>query len=165
MRRGLTMIELLVSLGILSAVMLATVAWIQSTSQAVSFAQPMRFRAAAQAVLQLIHDDLRTGDFDSARSGRTTQPKVDVDNGALQLRTRALSSRKIAGPVIHRYTLDRLTGELQLHEENGVGRQATRLLLDQVRQWELAIAEDNSVLTVSITSHEHQTIRRRYRLP
>lgn len=167
MRRGLTMIELLVSLGILSAVTLTTVAWTQSAVRATRLAEPMRFSAAADAVLQLIHDDLATGDFELDESRRRDQgsPRATIVEGSLRIQTRAVNFSTVAGPVIHHYTLDRVTDELQLREEDATGRENSRILLDQVRDWDCAIDDENNVLTVLITSMVGRGLARSYRLP
>ena len=62
MRRGLTMIELMLAVSLLAVLMLAVTSWIQVTARAgATTIEPARWRGAAEAVLQLIHDDLVTG--------------------------------------------------------------------------------------------------------
>ncbi len=165
MRRcGLTMIEVLVALGLLSALMLTVTSWIQTTVRASTLAEPMRWRVAAEAVLQLIHDDLMTGDFE-AEQERNQQSRVMVENGSLRIRTRAVQGGDETGPTIHRYELDTLTSELGRTNEPKRGRHTTRLLLDDVASFNCRLDEERTILTVSITSGSGQSIQRSYLLP
>ena len=166
MRRGLTMIEVLVALGLLSALVLTLTSWIATTARAGALAEPMRWRVAAEAVLQLIHDDLTTGDFLSEQQRRRSRhPRVMVENSSLRIDTRASSSGGGGGPTIHRYELDTRTSELGRTNEPKGGRHTTRLLLDDVRNWNCRIDEERTMLTVSITSDAGQSIQRSYPLP
>ena len=166
MRRGLTMIEVLVALGLLSALIFTLTSWIQTTARASSLAEPGRWRVAAEAVLQLIHDDLMTGDFLTEQpSRRNQQPRVMVENGSLRIDTRALISGGGGGPTVHHYALDAFTGEFTRTHGPKLGRKTTRLLLDKVDTWHCAQNEERTMLTVSITSDAGQSIQRSYPLP
>ena len=166
MRRGLTMIEVLVALGLLSALVLTLTSWIQTTARAGTLAEPMRWRVATEAVLQLIHDDLMTGDFLSEQPRRRRrQPRVIVEDGSLRIRTRAVQGGDEIGPTVHRYELDALTRELGRSNEPKRGRHTTRLLLDDVRNWSCRIDEERTMLIVSITSDTGQSIQRSYLRP
>lgn len=165
-RRGLTMIEVLVALGLLSALMLTVTSWIQTTVRATTLAEPMRWRVAAQAVLQLIHDDLMTGDILTEQQRRgSQQPRVSVQNDSLRIHTRAVQDDDATGPTIHRYELDTFTDELGRTNEPKRGRHATRLLLDDVAQFNCYIDEKRTMLAVSITSDSGQSIQRSFLLP
>ena len=163
-RRGLTMIEVLVALGLLSALMLTVTSWIQSTARASTLAEPMRWRVAAEAILQLIHDDLITGDFESEQK-RNQQLRVMVENGSLRIRTRTVQGGSETGSTIHRYRFDTLTSELGTTNEPERGRHTTRLLLDDVNSFDCRIDEEPALLTVSVTSSAGQSIQRSYLLP
>ena len=166
MRRGLTMIEVLVALGLLSALVLTLTSWIQTTARASTLAEPLRWRVAAEAVLQLIHDDLMTGDFlTEQQRRRNRQPRVMVENGSLRIRTRAVQGGDETGPTVHRYELDALTSELGRTNEPKRGRRTARLLLDDVDSFNCRIDEERTILTVSITFGAGQSIRRSYLLP
>ena len=166
MRRGLTMIEVLVALGLLSTLMLTVTSWIQTTVRASTLAEPMRWGVAAEAVLQLIHDDLMTGDFEAEQQRRRSrQPRVMVENGSLRIRTRTVQGGDETGPTIHRYKRDTLTTELGRTNEPKRGRHTTRLLLDDVASFNCRIDEQRTILTVSITSDSSQSIQRSYLLP
>ena len=166
MRRGLTMIEVLVALGLLSALMLTVTSWIQTTARASTLAEPMRWRVAAEAVLQLIHDELMTGDFlTEQQRHRNRHPRVMVENGSLRIHTREVQGGDETGPTIHRYELDARTHELGTSNEPKRGRHKTRLLLDDVGRFDCRIDEEGTILTVSITSGAGQSSQRSYLLP
>ena len=132
MRRGLTMVELLLAVSLLTPITLAIAAWTQVAARAsASAAEPMRWRAAAEAALQLIHDDLVTGDFAEGPTDPSShESHVEVDDGSLRIRTRAVGSEVIIGPSLHRYILDALSGELRLRQRTLDGKLSTRPLLD-----------------------------------
>ena len=166
MRRGLTMIEVLVALGLLSALVLTLTSWIQTTARAGALAEPVRWRVAAEAVLQLIHDDLMTGDFLTEQQRRRSRhPRVTAENGSLHIRTRAVQGGDETGTTIHRYELDTRTSELGRTNEPKRGRHTTRLLLDDVGSFNCRIDEERTMLTVSISSGANQSIQRSYLLP
>ena len=166
MRRGLTMIEVLVALGLLSALVLTLTSWIQTTARAAALAEPVRWSVAAEAVLQLIHDDLMTGDILTEQQRRRSRhPRVTIENGSLRIRTRAVQGGDEIGATVHRYELDARTRELGRSNEPKRGRHTTRLLLDHVRNWNCQIDEERTVLTVIITSDAGQSIQRSFLLP
>lgn len=165
-RRGLTMVEILVALGLLSALMLTVTSWIQTTARASALAEPMRWRIAAQAVLQLIHDDLMTGDFEAGQQRRRSrQPRVMVESDSLRIDTRTGQAGEETGPTTHHYELDTFSDELAMTSEPKRARHTTRLLLDDVDRFTYHIDEERTMLTVSITSSSDQSIRRSYLLP
>lgn len=167
MKRGLTMIELLVSLSIFSGVMLGVVSWIQTSTRTSSLVEPLRWQIAAEAVLQLIHDDLVIGDFptDRKRRRRNTPSQVTVSDNVLEIRTRSHAQGQSASPATHRYLIDRLAGTLQRKAQYSRGRRDTRLLLDNVSQWLCTINDEAQTLRVTIISKNNQTLSRSYRLP
>ncbi len=159
MRRGLTMIELLLALSLLAVVMLAVASWTQVTAQAsATAAGPVHWRAAAEAMLQLIHDDLATGDF----GPEVRQTPVAVIDGVLEIHTRAGASSDLVGPVTHRYRLDASAREMKLEQRTASGRRRTHLLLDRVDQWKCAIDDERETLTVTIASREGSSVTRSY---
>jgi prepilin-type N-terminal cleavage/methylation domain-containing protein len=167
MRRGLTMIELLVALSLLSIVMVAVATWTQVTARAAqSAAGPMRWRAAAETLLTLIHDDLVSGDLgDARRPGGRGQARVEAIDGTLRIETRAVGPDRLCGPVAHRYVLDAISGELRLERRIPQGTRTSHLLLDSVREWQGAIDQEEVLLSVSITAKDGTTVARSYLLP
>jgi len=167
MRRGLTMIELLVALGLLSAVMLAVVSWTQVMAQTSQHATgPVRWRSAAEAVLRLIHDDLVSGDLVAARKrGTRDKPRIQIVDGVLQINTRAVDPAGTSGPVVHRYALEVSSRALRREQRTLQGPPSSRLLLDDVLEWQCAVDEEEQVLRVSVTSQDQITVARTYLLP
>ena len=150
----MTMIELLVSLALLGAITAAIVSWIQVTIHTgARCSEPARWAGAAEAVLQRIQDDLVTGDF----GGGARVPRVSVDDGALSIVTRPMVPGSAPGPVLHRYTFDRVAGALRLEAFAGglpTGQREVRPLIGGVADWSFAIDEEHTALTVAITSSD-----------
>lgn len=179
MRRGLTMVELLLAVSLLTPITLAIAAWTQVAARAsASAAEPMRWRAAAEAALQLIHDDLVTGDFSGGPTDRSSQQsRVEVVDGMLRIRTRAtpgswtapapgrVTPGSVTGPATHRYIFDAFSGELRLRQRTAHGAQSIRTLLDRVRQWQCEIDHEHNLLTIAITSIRGPAVARSYVLP
>jgi hypothetical protein len=161
------MIELLLSLSLLSAVMLAVASWTQVSVRAGQRAAgPSRWRAVAESVLGLIHDDLASGDWpDDWRARRGEQARVEVIDGTLRIETRAVESEGLTGQAVHRYALEAPSGELRLVQRTARGTQTSRLLLDHVAQWRCAVDEEENLLTVGITSADGTAVTRSYLLP
>ncbi|MCH8342417.1 MAG: hypothetical protein IH983_00330 [Planctomycetes bacterium] len=176
MRRGLTMIELLLAVSLLTPITLAIAAWTQVAARAsASAAEPMRWRAAAEAALQLIHDDLVTGDFAEGPTDSSSQEsRVEVVDGMLRIRTRATPGSwtapapapgTVTGPATHHYIFDAFSGELRLRQRSAHGAQSTRPLLDRVRQWRCEIDHEHNLLTIAVTSIQGRNVARSYVLP
>ena len=167
MKRGLTMVELLVAVGLLSALMLAIASWTQVIARAGTSARPARWELAAKSVLQLIHDDLAGGGSpDKPPRRRNEPPRVEIVDGRLQIRTRSVLPDALVGPVVHRYVLRPSSDELHLAQENGAGKRHTRLLLDRVNKWHCAIDTERQILSVTITSSvDGKVVTRSYLVP
>ncbi len=162
------MVELLLALSLLTAILLATASWTQVAARAsADTTYPVRWRAAAEAVLQLIHDDLVTGDFTDTQRGRRDQnARVAVVDGALRIRTRAVGHTvDVTGRAIHRYAFDAFSGQLRLDQRTVTGTRYARPLLDHVQEWQCVIDEEQKLLTVTITFSEESVIERSYILP
>jgi len=164
MRRGLTMLELLVAVSLLAMLMLGVASWIQVTARAgARGADPGRWRGAAQAVLQLIHDDLVTGDLGAAER----EKPVEIVDRVLVVRTRVRVSDDTVGPIAHRYKFDTSSNTLKLEQRLANGRRTTRPLLDDVGEWKCSIDDQRTALTVTIVRRDSDTgaVERRYQLP
>ena len=160
MKRGLTMVELLLALSLLSVIMLAVASWTQVTANAAaSMAGPVRWRAASEAVFQLIHDDLVSGDFGGGA------PRVDVVDGVFRVTTRATGFSDLVGAVTHRYRHRADSRELLLEERVSDGRRRTRVLLDDVSEWRCEIDPEERLLTVMLASGDDLEATRSYPLP
>lgn len=160
-RRALTMIELLLALGLLSMVIAAVTSWTQSMARATAtLAEPARWHTAAEAVLDLFHDDMMSGDFERKKSRyEPGKPRVETSSNQLEINTRS------GGVSHHSYRRDPIRRQLLLVQTDHAGRQQTRLLLDQVGGWECMIDQIKEILTVSIQSIGGQTVTRSFALP
>lgn len=167
MKRGLTIIELLISLGIFSGVMLGVSSWIQVTTRTNSLVEPVKWQRSAEAVLQLIHDDISSGDFqlNSKRNNRNKNPKVEANDNVLEIKTRSHAQGQQASPSIHRYSLDKFTNTLIRKAEYPRGRHDNRLLIGNVSDWLCIVNDDAQTLSVTILSENNHKITRSYRLP
>jgi prepilin-type N-terminal cleavage/methylation domain-containing protein len=168
MRRGLTLIEVLVSLALLSAIIAASASWTTVAGHSVTtHIEPSRWQHAAENVLDLIHDDIAVGDFpllppEAARSQKVP-PKVTIVDGNLVIRTRSTSPTQ--REAVHRYRLDELTHELQRSTAGPTNATDTRVLLGDVDSFTVQINEQQTRLTVSITSSRVDTVSRSFTLP
>lgn len=160
MRNGLTMIELLLALSLLSALVLVIASWTQVAAQASARgAAPMRWRPATEAVLTLIHDDIACGDFTGKPRRRgAAEPRVEAVDGVLLIRTRA------AGSVTNRYVFDPSAQELRF-EQSRQGRPSVRPLIRRVAEWDCRIDPEATLLTVRMTSDTGDDVARSYVLP
>ena len=152
MSRGLTLLEMLLSLAIFSSMMIVAVGWMQSAGTAsVKARKQLIWRSAANAALQVIHDDLATGDFELMQHGNTQpKPLVIIENEALSVTTRSIGE-----PAVHVYSLEISTRQIS----RSAGGEA-RLLVSDVDEFILDHDEDEAVLTVEIRSGKQMLTRR-----
>jgi prepilin-type N-terminal cleavage/methylation domain-containing protein len=166
MKRGMTLIEVLVSLTLLTAVTAASAAWTTIAGHATStHLEPGRWRSAATSVLQLIHDDIGTGDFEpqSTRSPEKESPRVIVEGGTLSIRTRITYSPPEGVAPTRHYGLDGISHALLTSTE--IHSQEQRLLLTGVDEFSCAMDEARTQLTVTIGSSHFGSVDRSYPLP
>lgn len=155
-RRALTLMEILLSLAILSAMMLAALGWMRTAGTITTdVSRTLRWETSANAALQVIHDDLTVGDFELTRPGQNDAQagRVRIESNDLIIETRAKGK-----PVSQRYNLDR---ETQRIRRSG---NSDRVLLIDVTDFECELNEDDGTLTVSIESHD-RTAMRTFTLP
>lgn len=164
MRRGLTMVEMLVSLSILSALLLVVAAWTRVATQAGGEAAgSARWALAAEAVMDLIQVDLASGDVEPAgrRRGRADE-RVAVEDGALRIRTRSTVTGDAEGSAVYSYALR--SGTLRrARRADGAARE--RPLIDEVGDWTCEIDVQERLLSVAITAREGAVVRRSFHLP
>ena len=161
--RGLTMVELLVALALLSAIMLGVSSWVGAAARAsTAVAEPVRWVSAAEAALQRIHDDVMVGDFDESNESPENR-RVQVDDDTLSIHTRGGWSDDIVGAATHEYAFDRRSNELQVVQRVHAGSEHQYLLVDQVGSWSAQLDEETGVLAVTITSTDGVMRGRRYR--
>lgn len=155
MRRGLTLIETLLSVALLSALVIAAGSWLRLAGHAASeLALEAKWRSAAAAALQLIADDLESGNPGES-------DRVECESDLLAIRTRD------GGPVQSEYALGRgtLTRRLiPMREATGSGATPARLLVGDATEFEAVIeeAEFEDILRVRIASTHGDIAERRF---
>ncbi len=159
--RGLTLVELLLTLGLLGSLSLALAAWTTTTSRLAGKITPeVRWRAAAAATLRQIGDDLFSGDIPSGEELR-----VAVKDGRLTIRTRALQG----GPAEHAFVFDPTPRTLDLIEavfrEAREPERAVHRLLRDVSDWEATLDAEKEQLEVVVTGPEGLSAKRAWSLP
>jgi len=167
--RALTLVEMLVCLALLSGLMLAVVSWTQAAARSgAELAGPQAWRSAAESVLDLIHNDLTTGDWQPEDDDRAkSQPRVSDEDGELKILTRN------GGSVLHRYQFDRSRNELsrtaQPTDGASTAPQDQQLLLQMVKNWTCVVEAveapaqlERSRLVVTLTGDDGTTITRRF---
>lgn len=155
-RRGLTLIEMLLALTLLAAIAGVTAAWTKTATQLASSAvEPARLRSAAQAVLEIIHDDLKTGDFVTHDSVE----RVTCKDGSLRIQTRDRGS-----VTVHTYRLKPQTETLELLKGDS-SNSASIVLVGSATRFDCEIDAARTVLTVAITMKDGAILARRYALP
>lgn len=148
MKRGMTLIELLAALSILTAVSVAASSWtVAAARTSASVSRQLNWERAANAALDAIIGDLIAGDFSTDDIG------VETNDDRLIIRTRD------SGPVEHEYLVDdgrlmRLSFKTDgTGERTGSSVHTTRVLVGGVTSWSVAIDEDeeNEKRTLALT--------------
>jgi prepilin-type N-terminal cleavage/methylation domain-containing protein len=148
MKRGMTLVELLVALAILAALSVAVSSWtVAAVRTSASVSRNLNWERAATAALDAIISDLITGDFsiDAAR--------VDVHDNRLIINTRD------TGPVEHEYTIDDFRLIRRSFRVDGSGKRTPsgahtiRPLVGGVTSWTVAIGQnaENEERTLVVT--------------
>jgi prepilin-type N-terminal cleavage/methylation domain-containing protein len=170
MKRGLTMLELLISLALLALMIGVVMTWTRTAASASALAQPARVRHAVQSVFDLVQQDLLVGDFppesQRQRSQRPSgQDRVEVADGAmLRVRTRDCTPGN-GGAVTHEYHFDPQRHELSLVGIDHQGHRAEpRLLVDSINQWTCDLDDEHFTLTITIITTDGVEHTRRFRL-
>jgi len=161
--RGLTMVEMLLALALLAFILSAAASWTRMAGRLSAAIEPFRLESAAHNALQMIEDDLVSGDFQQPRPGQIIEPKIRIIDGSLTVRTRSANGAM----VIHRFVFDRATSEFSLIEQPllppGVDRK--RLLLAQVKSVEAGISQSGAELDLTIALDTGIVATRRFHLP
>ena len=173
-RRGVTMVELLVALVLLTVVMVATATWTRiATTGTRDHLDPMTETAACDAVRRLIETDLLTGDFETDRAqnrrsqNRRSPPRVVVENDRLSITTRSPAGESPAGPVVRIYEWDRPTRALRQRTSDPQRRHPAliRPLLTEVTEWTCRLDEEDDTLLHVTLATTHATRSWRITLP
>ena len=157
MTRGMTLVELLLALSLLSALFLASAWWLREGADIRAAAEPaLRWETSAHALLQRIHDDVVTGDF--ARTQRKPHVEVTAPN---VLRVRARKTTRSEREDVHEYAFSRARSAVLRRR-----RLAPDVaLLQDVREFGCGIDAETNILTVRIRSADGRQAARRYALP
>lgn len=151
MRRGLTIIEILLALSILTGLMLASTAWVQVAARSASHGDDaVRWRMAADACLQRIAEDLLGGDWPL----EPDHDRVEVEDDVLTIGTRDGD-----GAAISAYRLDA--------QEQALTRTAhdrTRILIVDAFEFACKLDDETGVLDVSLVGPRNLIVSRRYRV-
>ena len=144
MNRGMTLVEVLVSLALLSALSLASLGWTQMTRDLARSVEPIAWNAAADRVMQQISNDLTTGDFSPSDEEElptapttvtaTQKRRVSVESGSL-LRIRTRSRSESSGEVTREF-FRRGDGTLMVRENA-----RERVFVDRVASWRCELRE------------------------
>ena len=168
--RGLTLLESLLALALLSALAVALAGWTSTAVRATEGApERIRWRSAAEATMRLIEGDLTLGDFPP---GAGENERVRMERGDLILLARGdARDPDLAGrPVERRYRLSNDGRSHLILIERPVSRTAPnltreRMLLGRVARFEAEISDDARALSVTLECLDGTAVHRRFRLP
>lgn len=152
--RGLTLLETLLAVSLLSLLAIAVAGWTGVVARAESTARPRLERTMSMAAaLRCIEDDLNCGDLASGRPERrgTKAPRVQVDGqGHLLIETRD------GGPAVHAYAFDHQRGALDV-----VRAGARRPLVVGLEAWSATFDAKSGVLEIAWSGGGRPGTRRR----
>lgn len=160
MRHGLTLIETVLTIGLLATLAVALSSWLAVTSRSYAgHARSIEWRAAAESVLGVIAEDVAIRDLVPDQRDR-----VEVHGGLLRIRTRSRGPADDRGEAIHEYELNPALGELRMSVRGSAHDRAEHLLADHVAGVEWDLDEDRRLLSVVISSGDGEQVARVYRL-
>lgn len=154
MNRGATLLEVVVSLALLASLMLVLTSWTRLVGAVDGVGGDARWRVAAEALLDRIHEDVLVGDFESAPDDRCD--RVRVEAGELVVHTRRTAAP--GGPVLHAYALEDDDATIVARDElPAVGRRRGprgegHVVLGDVAAFETALDDESGVLLVQVSS-------------
>jgi prepilin-type N-terminal cleavage/methylation domain-containing protein len=154
-RRGLTLLEVLLALALLAGLLIGVAAWVGSTARASHDVRaPLGWHGAAERVLQLVADDIATGDF----VGGT--PRMGIIERGLSISTRETLIADRRGPATHRYVYLPQSDRLVLRVRAGAFS-TERVLLEGVEAFSCLRDEEANHVTITLTGHG-LSLERRY---
>jgi prepilin-type N-terminal cleavage/methylation domain-containing protein len=161
MRRGLTLLEVLLALALLASLVVGLSSW---TTLAARFAagteHALQQESAAEALLRLVHDELMVGDFVGERDDERPRAAVDASDGALVVRSRAGG-----GEVQRRFAFNETTSSITLHTEPPQQGEREQVVLTDVADASWSIDQEARTLTVALTMSGGDVYKRRVALP
>ena len=170
-RRGMTILELMLALALLGVLCSLLTSWLVTVSRLSAEQGPrIEWRSAAARVLDGIADDLTCADFEMADRRSKSLPRVEIlEPSRLRIRTRSTptQSPEQPGPAVHEFRFDR-NGETVSVTINSTGRSMSpevRHLVSGVADWRVELDEEQRTLSVTIVSHQGETLARRFTWP
>lgn len=155
-QRGLTLLEVVLSVSLLSGLFLASGQWLKTVAVLGAQAEgPVRWERGARALLQSIHDDIWTGD---TTLGDALEP-VEVTTHSLLIRTRAGGDD--GGPVTHEYEFLPTGSQIR----RGDLPRSSPPLLEDVAALALELDAEARTLEVRVDSTAGHRVTRRFWLP
>lgn len=167
--RGLTLIETLVSLVLLSGLLLASTSWLQIAGRTgAEGPEPLRWRSAAMNAIEQMVVDVRS--VTSPAEGEETEAIV-VDSSRLTIHTRSSlpialddQTTTAAGNRRHVYEFDSHERMLKLIVQSIDGStKAIFGLLDDVEIFEATLNRENGTLRIRIEGVDGQIVQRTIR--
>lgn len=169
-RRGLTLLELLLALALLSGLAAISVTWTASSiSSSRGIQERVRWMTAATAALDLLGDDLRFGDVSHRWLDDHGMPAwIDFEGSALavQARTPPYSEEERV-----RYELDSVTGHLSRSVVGGrLDQTESRALIGEVTRFSTRLLSTpgdgraSAFLSVELVSNGGWTVSREFGL-
>ncbi len=142
-RRGLTLLEMLLAISLLSGLVLVSVAWTSSVARAGVVEQDRsNWTSAAHAVLQLIGEDMTCGDLALRPLDEDGEPEwLESSEGGLWIQVR---QAPFTGAERAVYMLDEQTGSLTRRIESEEDRSPLRLLLGSTSEFEITISDSGA---------------------
>jgi len=154
--RGLTLVELLLALGLLSGLSAVIASWSVTTLRGTrQLEEPARWRTAARSGLRHIQEALLVADED----GDDTALRARFEDGVLSILSR--SSLSPGRTAIHAYRRDASRSKWLLAVEGG----AERILLLNVKSFDVELDESMRTLFVRLESGKGGAVERRFRIP
>jgi prepilin-type N-terminal cleavage/methylation domain-containing protein len=152
--RGMTMLEVLLALTLLSTVSVAVATWLEiSGRMSRDVDGQVAWERSAAAALRQIESDLLVGDLRQ----REDEPRVEVIPRGVRIRTRATG----IGSVTREYVLE--PEESRLVRRDASSRSEERLLLVGVEAIACGWDEAEEILSVELVSDRGRTMGRRCR--
>jgi len=140
--RGVTLVELLAALALLSLIAVAGSGWIATTARAqVAIGRVLDFESAADAALARIREDILRGDGPAYE-------RVRIQDGTLIVQTRSLHASERGRAVERAYRHSPQQKALVVTERMLAGRERQSLLVAGVQTMRFQVVHDETGWTV-----------------
>lgn len=155
MRSGMTLVEMLVTIALLSVVIVVMTTWtILAAKSQILISEALAWRTAAETSLQRIHEDIVSGSWSERVE---LEPRVTARNGELLIRSRSENG----GSVLYRYHADAISGTLR----RTTGAAGGESLVNQVNEFNCRLDQKKRLLSVTLTDSAGRQLYRGYRIP